>query len=328
MRYQVCFLPQSLEEATVLAVLAEELGYDSIWIPDQTFHRDPYVMLSAVARATKEIGIGLGVTTPYARHPIQIARAIGTLDELSDGRVMLGLGAGNKKMFLDKLGIEQKGAASLLRQTVKCIRELFAGKTVEWSSPAFRLNQVRLEFPTRSDIPIFIASRSPLMLKVGGEVADGVIAEALFTPGAVHYVRERITLGAEKSGRNREDVQHICWQVLDVNEDRDAAVKALKPWAAHIIGASSREFAKRMGIDEQIAGRIQSAYAKAGVEAAAEHVGADEVDAIAIAGDGDHCRWMVERISAQGIDTVSFLVRGSPEAKKRTLYGFAESVIT
>lgn len=327
MRYQVCFLPQSLQEAAQLAALAEELGYDSVWIPDQTFHRDPFVLLSAVARATKQIGIGLGVTTPYARHPVQIARAVGTLDELSGGRVMLGMGAGNKKMFLDKLGIEQKGAASLMRQTVNCIRELFAGDTVEWSSPEFRLNQVQLEFPTRPDIPIFIASRSPLMLTVGGEVADGVIAEALFTPGGVQYVRERISLGAKKSGRNWEHVQHICWQVLDVNDDRNAAVKALKRWAAHIIGASSREFTERMGIDEDVADRIRTAYAKAGVESAAEYVGPDEVDAIAIAGDGSHCRRMVEQISTQGINTISFLVRGSLQAKERTLRGFAESVI-
>jgi 5,10-methylenetetrahydromethanopterin reductase len=327
MRYQVCYLPNSLEEAIIIAKLVEELGYDAIWIPDQTFNRDPYVLLSAIAHVTERVGIGLGVTTPFSRHPVQIARAIGTLDELSEGRVILGLGAGNKRMFLDKLGIEQKGAASLMRQSVRCIRELLSGKVADWNSPELMLDHVQLEFPTRPEIPIFVASRSPLMLSVGGEVADGVIAEALFTSGGVQYVRERIQVGAEKAGRKWESVEHVCWQVLDVNDERDKAVEALKAWTAHIIGASNREFILRMGINEKVAEQIKSAYVDAGVTAAARYVGHDEVDSIAIAGDPGHCKKMVEQISSEGINTITFLVRGSLEDKGRTLKGFAESIM-
>jgi 5,10-methylenetetrahydromethanopterin reductase len=327
MRYQVCYLPNSLEEAIIIAKLVEELGYDAIWIPDQTFNRDPYVLLSAIAHVTERVGIGLGVTTPFSRHPVQIARAIGTLDELSEGRVILGLGAGNKRMFLDKLGIEQKGAASLMRQSVRCIRELLSGKVADWNSPELMLDHVQLEFPTRPEIPIFVASRSPLMLSVGGEVADGVIAEALFTSGGVQYVRERIQVGAEKAGRKWESVEHVCWQVLDVNDERDKAVEALKAWTAHIIGASNREFILRMGINEKVAEQIKSAYVDAGVTAAARYVGHDEVDSIAIAGDPGHCKKMVEQISSEGINTITFLVRGSLEDKERTLKGFAESIM-
>jgi 5,10-methylenetetrahydromethanopterin reductase len=327
MRYQVCYLPNSLEEAIIIAKLVEELGYDAIWIPDQTFNRDPYVLLSAIAHVTERVGIGLGVTTPFSRHPVQIARAIGTLDELSEGRVILGLGAGNKRMFLDKLGIEQKGVASLMRQSVRCIRELLSGKVADWNSPELMLDHVQLEFPTRPEIPIFVASRSPLMLSVGGEVADGVIAEALFTSGGVQYVRERIQVGAEKAGRKWESVEHVCWQVLDVNDERDKAVEALKAWTAHIIGASNREFILRMGINEKVAEQIKSAYVDAGVTAAARYVGHDEVDSIAIAGDPGHCKKMVEQISSEGINTITFLVRGSLEDKERTLKGFAESIM-
>jgi 5,10-methylenetetrahydromethanopterin reductase len=327
MRYQVCYLPNSLEEAIIIAKLVEALGYDAIWIPDQTFNRDPYVLLSAIAHVTERVGIGLGVTTPFSRHPVQIARAIGTLDELSEGRALLGLGAGNKKMFLDKLGIKQKGTASLMRQSVGCIRKLLSGDLTDWNSPELTLDQVQLEFPTRPELPIFVASRSPLMLSVGGEVADGVIAEALFTPGGVEYVRERIKLGADKAGREWESVEHICWQVLDVNDDRDKAVEALKAWAAHIIGASNRDFILRMGINENVAEQIKSAYVDAGVTAAARYVGHDEVDAIAIAGDPDHCRKMVTQISSEGINTITFLVRGSLEDKQRTLKGFADSMM-
>lgn len=327
MTFQICFLPKGIPEAVHLAKLCEQLGYDLIWIPDQSFHHDPYIMLSAIAQETEAIRVGLGVTTPFSRHPVQIARAIASLDELSGGRAVLGLGAGNKRMFLDKLGIPQKRAAALVRQSVEVIRKLLAGETVEWESPDLILKDVRLEFPTQAEIPIHVASRSPLMLSVGGEVADGVIAEALFTAGGVRYVREQIQKGAGETGRDWKSVEHICWQVMDCTEDRVSGVETLRPWAAHIIGASRPEILSRLGIDPDRGYAIQSAYRAGGVEAAVEHVTEEEVDAIAVVGDGMHCMSFVERLRDEGVSSIAFLVRGSEADKERSLRGFAKTVI-
>ncbi len=327
MKFQICFLPTGVPEAVRLAKLCEDLGYDMVWIPDQTFHRDPYILLSAIAQATQDIRIGLGVATPFSRHPVQIARAIATLDELSSGRVALGLGAGNKKMFLDKLGIPQKRAATLVRQSVEVIRRLLAGETVDWESPDLIMKGVKLDFPTRAELPIYIASRSPLMLSVGGEVADGVIAEALFKPGGVRYVREQIQKGAEKAGRDWNQVEYICWQVMDCSGDRKSGIEALRPWAAHIIGASGPEILQRLGIDPDRGHAIQSAYRDGGVEAAVEHISEKEVDAIAVVGDGKYCVEFVERIRDEGISSIAFLVRGSEMDKERSLRNFAKAVI-
>jgi len=327
MKFQVCYLPGTMAETAQLAQLCEKLGYDAIWLPDQTFHRDPYLALAAAAQATERIQLGLGVTTPYARHPAQIARAIASLDELSGGRAILGLGAGNKKMFLDKLGLPQKRAAARVRETAIVIRKLLAGESVSWESPDLIMQDVQLEFPTRANLPIYIASRAPLMLAVGGEVADGVIAEALFTPGGIGYFVGRVQHGVTTAGRDIDPIDKVCWQVVDVTEDRAQGVEALRPWAAHIIGASSDEIVERLGIAPEVGDAIHAAYRNGGQQAAAEYVTEREVDAVTIVGDAQHCIEKIQGIVQEGIETITLLVRGSVANKERILQQFSEQVM-
>jgi 5,10-methylenetetrahydromethanopterin reductase len=279
-----------------------------------------------MARATRRLRLGLGVTTPYARHPVQIARGIASVDELSDGRAILGLGAGNKKMFLDKLGLLQDRAAARVRETAIVTRRLLAGESVTWQSADLVLRDVQLEFPARADLPIYVASRAPMMLSVGGAVADGVIAEALFTPGGIAYFRERVRAGAEGAGRPEAGIDLVCWQVVDVTADRARGVEALRTWAAHIIGASSADIVRHMGIAPEAAAAIQAAYRQGGQAAAAEHVTAREVDAVAIVGDAEHCARQAAAMAAAGVSTLTLLVRGSTADKERVLRAFAEDV--
>jgi 5,10-methylenetetrahydromethanopterin reductase len=326
-KFHVCYLPGPAADTIHLAQLCEELGYDCIWLPDQTFHRDPFVALAAAAGATRRLLIGLGVTTPYARHPVQIARAIASLDELSDGRVLLGLGAGNKKMFLDKLGLPQEHAAARVRESVTVIRKLLSGESVSWESPDLTLKDVKLEFPSRADLPIYVASRAPVMLSVGGQVADGVIAEALFTPGGISYFLDRVRHGATAANRDGAPIDTVCWQVVHVVDDRPQAVEALRPWAAHIVGASSAEIAGRMGIAPEAITAIHAAYREGGQNSAAKHVTEREVDAVAIVGDGEHCAARIREIAANGVSTLCLLVRGSTADKEATLRRFAAEVM-
>ena len=310
-----------------LAQLCEELGYDCVWLPDQTFHRDPFVAMAAMAGATRRIQIGLGVTTPYARHPVQIARAIASLDELSGGRAILGLGAGNKKMFLDKLGLPQDRAAGRVRESAVVIRKLLSGESVSWESQDLTLKDVKLEFPARAGLPIYVASRAPVMLSVGGEVADGVIAEALFTPGGIGYFFDRVRHGRATAGRDGAALDMVCWQVVHVVDDRPQAVEALRPWAAHIVGASSAEIAARMGIAPEAVTAIHAAYREGGQNAAARHVGAAEVDAVAIVGNGAHCAARIAQVAAHGVNSLCLLVRGATADKEATLRRFAAEVM-
>ncbi len=117
------------------------------------------------------------------------------------------------------------------------------------------------------------------------------------------------------------------FQVVNVADDRARAVEELRPWAAHIIGASSEEIVQRMGIAPEASAAIHAAYRDGGQNAAAKHVTAREVDAVAIVGDAGYCVEKVRAITAEGVTALTLLVRGAAAEKERILRQFAEQVM-
>ncbi len=142
------------------AAAAECGGFDAIWVPDERFFRDTYATLTAVASATKKVRLGPCVTDAFVRHPALTAMAIGTLQELSGGRAVLGIGAGISGFA--PLGIRGRGTTQAIRHAVRLIRSLLEGDVAEISGERFRFRG-RLDFPT-SAVPVFIAGRGPKIL--------------------------------------------------------------------------------------------------------------------------------------------------------------------
>ena len=101
------------------------------WIPDQTFYRDPFLVMAHWAQATENIQLMIGVTNPYTRHPAQVARAIATVDEISGGRAHLGIGSGNRRELLLPMGYEQDAAAARTREMLTLVRALLHGETLQ-----------------------------------------------------------------------------------------------------------------------------------------------------------------------------------------------------
>src|SRR4029077_2649351 len=136
---------------------------DRLWVADEQFLRDPWVQLGAIAAVTSRVSIGICVTDPYIRHPALTATAAATLQELSGGRALLGLGAGSTGF--GALGLEPRSPARAVRECIELCRKL-------WSEPgpfSYRGEQVRfhddrLDFKPPSPIPIYVAARGPKML--------------------------------------------------------------------------------------------------------------------------------------------------------------------
>ena len=158
---------------TRAAQTAERLGYESAWIFDEGLAmRDVYVTLTAVALGTDTIRLGTGVTNPYTRHPAMTANAIATLDELSEGRAFVGIGAGGG-MTLDPLVIERRTPIAAVTEMITALRRLFRGEAVDYDGSSIALRSARL--PTsRSDIEIWFAGRGPKMLAMAATQVDGV----------------------------------------------------------------------------------------------------------------------------------------------------------
>src|SRR3954470_299728 len=122
------FSDYSIAELVELGQLCEALGYRSFWYTDVRFTRECYIGFTAVAGKTRTIQLGPGVTDPYSRHPAITATAIATLDEVSGGRALLGLGTGGSGFR--ELGIETKLPVAAMRETVEAVRALLRGGEV------------------------------------------------------------------------------------------------------------------------------------------------------------------------------------------------------
>jgi 5,10-methylenetetrahydromethanopterin reductase len=233
-------------ELLKLAEELERLGYDYLWINDERLERDPFTLLAAVAQRTGRVRIGPGVTNPYSRHPALVATAMATLDELSGGRAVLGLGAGGTNHRA--LGIEREAPVTALRQAVELLRGLWAGSTLTVEGAVVRANQAKLDFaPERPRIPIYIGARGPRVLELAGAVADGVIVGNVATREGWAYALERIRAGATRAGRGFEDVRLTAWLYSSVADDEDEAVDAIRPMAATSL-VTSRPVLAELGI--------------------------------------------------------------------------------
>jgi 5,10-methylenetetrahydromethanopterin reductase len=327
--FDFAFIPAGPVHETVEFVqLGEELGYRCAWLPDQTFHRDPFVLLGLCARATRRIGLGLGITSPFTRLPVQIARAAGVIDEVADGRLRLGLGTANVNTVLRPLGIELKDATARLRNAATIIRGLLAGECVTFHDHGDVVREVRLDFvPPRPSIPIYIGTRGPKMLELAGEIADGVLVESLFNAGGMPYVFDRLRTGAERGSRPLSDIDVVAWQLIQVTDDEALAIDSQKPWMARSIQVGPPEAMRRIGIEEGVITGVTEAIKRGDTQGAIAQVTDDAVRCLMIVGRPKTIADRISRVFDAGANTVSLLMLGPMDVLRTTLVRFAREVM-
>ncbi len=191
-------LPQAIERVR----LAEQLGYEAAYVT-HIAGRESLTVVTAYAQATERIRVGTGVVPIYTRTPATMAQTAATIDELSDGRLTLGLGVSHRPVVEHWHGQTIDKPVAEMREYVSIVRAILRGEAPpqgeKWRT-AFQLQGVE----PRPDVPIYIAALSPGMLRLAGEIADGVILW-LCTP---RYIREVVTAevrtGRERAGKPLE----------------------------------------------------------------------------------------------------------------------------
>ena len=211
----------SVRRVAELGARCEELGFDSYWVADQRWMRDVWVSLSAAALATSRIRLGTRVTDPYVRHPALTAVAIASLDELSGGRAVLGIGAGGSGFR--EMGIERTRPVTAMREAIELIRRLLAGQEVDYPGELIRFRRGALEFPTRRDIPVVVVARGPKLLELGGRVAEGVMIASMASPEAVRWGIDHVEAGRRRAGRPAEAVELSSMVYTSISDDGAAA---------------------------------------------------------------------------------------------------------
>ena len=273
----VCLMPDApVAELVELATLAERLGYSRCWVYDEGLvTRDVYVVLTAIAVATKTIRIGPGITNPYVRHPGATATAIATLDELSGGRAFVGIGAGGG-LTLDPLGIDRHKPVTSVGEMVAALRGLFAGETVDLDGAVFSLREARIDYG-RADIEVILAGRGPKMTALGGAVADG------FNLSYIHkdlLGSHAAALRKAARGSNRRFTITYSTMVASTDADLEEARAAL----TFRLVDSPREVKDMIGMTDDDTEAIRTALAKGGAQTAAELVDPKWVPNFVLAG--------------------------------------------
>lgn len=328
---------EPLKKVISVAKLAEELGFEHFMHADQRFagEKDVFVALAADALNTSTIKLGPCVSDPYTRIPAMLAVAMATLDELSEGRAVLALGAGGSGF--SQMHLERKHPNQALRETVAIIRALFSGEPVTFDGKLFQLTNAQLRLDVRPDIPIIIATRSPRNLALAGEVADGVLIATYVSKEQLGFAVDRIRAGAEKAGRRLEDVRLISWVYTSISDDGHQAVENVRPFVTQaLVNTAPEAFPEILaGFDEdlpQFLERCKSA-GRPGLDEAQRdrtHLTDEVIKRFSVAGTAEDCIAKIREINSFGIDEIWLRCFSAPHSEsehERVMIPFAEQVM-
>lgn len=285
------------------AQLADDLGYHSIWIPE-AWGYEQFQLLTEIAGATRQLRLATGIANVFSRSAGLLAMSAATLDEISDGRAILGLGTSGKLVVENFHGTPYRKPLSRLRDTVKVARTLWSGGRLNAGlSQDLEFRPFKLEMqPRRPDIPVYIASLQEKAIVEVGQIADGWLPT--FWP--YEHFRDGLALvaqGARSAGRDPSQITLAPFVGIVPFDDIDFARSLIKPLVSFYIGGMGVYYHAlfcRYGFEEN-ANLVRDLYQRGDRKAAGGAVSDALIDAIAICGPLEHCREKLEEWGAQGM---------------------------
>ncbi len=295
----------TLPEYVALAQAAERAGFDQLWVSHDLFLRSAPVVLSNIAANTERIEIGSGILNPYTMNPAEIAMLAATLDELSNCRFNLGLAAGAGD-FLHWVGIEQSHPLAAMRETITVIRALLRGERVpaqgkflNWSNEAY------LRFKAPRVTPIYLGAMSAGMLRLAGELADGVLP-LLFPPEHFFEVRSHLERGIAARAPELGELDYAACIWASISADRSAARRALAQKVAYYGYTLSPMILSRLGLTRGDFMPIEHALMVERDEARAVSLVTDPMLAIGVVGQPEDLIARLQSLVQGGAKHLSF----------------------
>ena len=298
--------PAEREDIVKRVQIAEDLGVESVWVAE-AWGRDAFSMLTHLALTTKKIGLGTAIVNVFSRTPAVLAMTFGTLDELSGGRAIIGLGSSGANVVEHWHGVPFEKPATRLREYVEIITMIMRRQKLMYDGKVFKMQRgFTAQFPVfRDHIPTYIASITPKSMVQTGEVADGWIP--IYWPkDKIASGVETLMEGARKAGKTRADITvapAIVLQVTDDASEETIRAQARAPIAFYVgrMGTYYYEMLNRHGFEEEVAA-IQAAWAARDAKAAAAAVSDRMLDQTAVVGPFDKCREDLDERRALGVD--------------------------
>ena len=284
-----------------LATLAEEHGFDYVWAWDShVLWQEVYPVFTLIAANTKAVKIGPCVTNPATRDVTVTASALATLNEISGGRMVMGIGRGDSaRRVIGKPPVTVEHMEEACRQ----IRELAEGREIDYEG-----TPTQLKWSTGAKLPVWVAAYGPKALRSAGRVADGLImqlADPYIVEWSLRYVRE----GAEEAGRDFDDIQIMSAAPAYITDDLEHARNQVR-WFPALVSNHVVDLVKRYAdtdlpqeLTDYIAARDHYDYSDHGRTGAehAEFVTDEVVDRFCVIGTAERCRAKLAELEALGV---------------------------
>lgn len=240
------------------ALEAERLGFESVWIHDSYFERDPISYLATIALETKSIRLGAGSLNPYTRDPAVLAMTGSSLDDLAPGRLSMALGSG-LPLRLAQMNIQYDDTVGRVSAAIDEIRTLWAGERVVLNPHVPPLQPM---FQPPHFIPIYIAGYQGRFLDLCGEKADGYLARPAESIPALRLMKQRIIRSAEAHGRPAGAIEFRGYVLALVGDTRRDALNRAKrePFVIYMMSVLSNVSLKRAGFPPELRDEIAAAW--------------------------------------------------------------------
>jgi alkanesulfonate monooxygenase SsuD/methylene tetrahydromethanopterin reductase-like flavin-dependent oxidoreductase (luciferase family) len=295
----------SWDEVLEIARLADELGYDCLMIPE-SFGRDGVSLCDRLLAATENINVCFGIANVFSRSPAVLASTAATLDELSGGRFILGLGGSTPNLVEGWHGLAFRAPLARTRETIAICRRIWARDRSPFEGEFFRTGGVKLSFqPLREEMPIWHGAVLDKGLQVCGELADGWMPANL-PAECIGWGSDILARAAAARGRDSGNITIAPTFQFLPHEDPNQVLPMAKFGIAMYYGQASSPYARAaaaLGYEEDVQ-ELQAAYREGGAERASAAVSDRLARSISIVGPVTECRSRIDQLLSEGADRV------------------------
>lgn len=293
------------EAALTRAQIADETQIDSIWVAE-AWGQDAFTTLVQLAERTSHVQVATGIVNIYSRTPAALAQHFATIDELSEGRVIVGLGNSGPQVIEHFHGVPFQPAFTRMRETVEIMKILFSGEPLHYDGQLFKLNRgftLRFE-PFRKQLPIYLATLNPKSVKMTAEISDGWLP--IMVPiDRLHDEIAQVNQWVADAGKNPADFTIRAPGGVTVANSPEAQARARAQQAGTLAFYCARmgEFyyrqLSRQGYEDE-ANAVRVAWNDGGGAKAAQSVPEDMLNQFGFVGTTEQCVERLEQEQAAG----------------------------
>lgn len=304
------------ESVRTFVQAADRLGYDRIWVAE-AYGWDAFTVLTEMACQTERIELATGIVNVFSRSPALIAQTAASLDRISGGRFVLGLGTSGHQVVAGWHGVPFERAIRRMRETIEIVRSVLRRDRLTYEGEVFHLDMglKLITHPVRERIPIYLATLTPAGLALAGELADGWLP-VFFSPAHFDAVlRPQLERGAARAGRPLSELSICVSQPVVVTDDVEAGRDAVRPHLALYVGgmgSRERNYYNKLfcgyGFEVE-ARRVQDLYLAHRREEAMAALTPEMIDLVTIIGPLDECRRRLAELERLGVAEVAIRLR-------------------